>query len=124
MWRYPLVSGWVVLAGKTDADNDRITFEVARPNDYWFHVHGMPGSHVILTSDFDEEPSKDDIKTAASVALYHSKARNAGVTPVICTQAKNITKPRGAKAGTVHSRRDRIIKVRPGLPGGFQGNEG
>lgn len=113
---YPLPSGWTILAGKTDSDNDTLTFEVARPNDYWFHVHGMPGSHVILTSDFDGEPSKEDIKSAAAVAVYHSKARQAGVTPVVCTQAKHISKPRGAKAGTVQTKRDRILKVRPGLP--------
>src|SRR5215813_1307571 len=45
---YPLPGGWQVLVGQTDADNDYLSFRVAQPHDWWFHVRGMPGSHVIL----------------------------------------------------------------------------
>ena len=45
---YTLPEGWQVLVGRTDADNDYLSFRVARPEDWWFHVRGMPGSHVIL----------------------------------------------------------------------------
>jgi predicted ribosome quality control (RQC) complex YloA/Tae2 family protein len=48
MIRYTLAHGWQVLVGRTDIDNDELTFRVARPEDWWFHVRGMPGSHVIL----------------------------------------------------------------------------
>ena len=46
--RYPLPGGWEVLVGRSDADNDSLSLKVAAPDDYWFHVRGMPGSHVIL----------------------------------------------------------------------------
>jgi predicted ribosome quality control (RQC) complex YloA/Tae2 family protein len=58
------------------------------------------------------------LKAAAAIAAYHSKARNAGVVPVSCTRAQNVSKPRGAKPGTVQIRKETTIKVRPGLPGG------
>ena len=45
---YTLPGGWQVLVGRTDTDNDALSFRVARPHDWWFHVRGMPGSHVIL----------------------------------------------------------------------------
>ena len=48
LWQHELPGGWIVLAGRTDADNDRLSLKVARPNDWWFHVRGMPGSHVVL----------------------------------------------------------------------------
>ncbi len=35
---YTLPGGWQVLIGRTDADNDFLSFEVARPEDWWFHV--------------------------------------------------------------------------------------
>ncbi len=116
VWEYTIAGKWTVLAGKTDADNDRLSLKEARPKDWWFHVRGMPGSHVLLRALPDEEPGKEILKTAAAVAAYHSKARKGGVTPVACTRAINVTKPRGAKPGTVQIRKETILKVRPGLP--------
>ncbi len=116
VWKYELAGGWDVLAGRTDADNDRLSLKTARANDLWFHVHGLPGSHVILRGPDGEKPGNDLIKAAAAIAAWHSKARNAGTVPVSCTEAKHVSKPRGAKPGTVQIRREKTIKVRPGLP--------
>ncbi len=113
---YTVSGDWTVMAGKTDADNDYLSLKVANPNDYWFHVRGMPGSHVILREKSGEEPQKAVIKEAAAIAAYHSKAKNGGVTPVSYTQAKYVSKPRGAKPGTVTIKKESIIKVRPAIP--------
>ena len=116
-WEYTLPGGWKVRAGKTDEDNEALSLRVARPNDYWFHVHGVPGSHVVLQGpEGGLEPDKTVLKAAAAVAAYHSKARNAGIVPVSCTLAQNVSKPRGAKVGTVQIRKETTLKVRPGLP--------
>ena len=114
-YAYDLPGDWKVYAGKTDADNDFLSLKVANPNDYWFHVRGMPGSHVILRAKPDEDPDRETLKRAAAIAVYHSKARNGGITAVSCTQARYVTKPRGAKPGTVHIRKETVLKVRPGL---------
>ena len=116
VWKYVLPDGWEILAGKTDADNDLLSLKTARANDYWFHVHGLPGSHVILRGPDGETPDNERLKTAAGVAAWHSKARAAGTVPVSCTQAKNVSKPRGAKPGTVTIRKEKTIKVKPALP--------
>ena len=115
-FKYELPGGYQVLAGKTDAENDFLSIKFSVPNDYWFHVRGMPGSHVILRVGEKEEPAKDIIKQAAAVAAYHSKARSGGVVPVSYTLAKYVTKPRGEKPGTVHIRKETVIKVRPAVP--------
>ena len=73
-WEYTIAGKWIVLAGKTDADNDRLSLKEARPNDWWFHVRGMPGSHVILQVGEGGEPDREAFKTAASIAAFHSKA--------------------------------------------------
>ena len=112
---YVLPGGWKVLVGRTDADNDHLSLRVARPDDWWFHVRGMPGSHVILQSPTDEEPDRQTLKRAAAIAAYHSKAREAGVVAVSCTRARYVTKPRGAKVGTVQIRKEVVFKVRPAL---------
>jgi predicted ribosome quality control (RQC) complex YloA/Tae2 family protein len=115
-FEYELDGGYKVLAGKTDVENDFLSIKFAAPNDYWFHVRGMPGSHVILILGEKEEPAKDIIKQAAAVAAYHSKARSGGVVPVSCTRAKHVTKAKGEKPGTVHIRKKTVIKVRPAVP--------
>ena len=113
---YALPGDWTVLAGKTDADNDRLSLKVAAPNDWWFHVRGMPGSHVILRAKEGEEPDRETLKAAAAIAAYHSKARNGGVTAVSCTRARYVSKPKGAKPGTVSIRKETVLSVRPSIP--------
>ena len=110
---YTLPGGWQVVVGRTDADNDYVSFRLARPEDWWFHICGMPGSHVILQGPPGAEPDRPTLERAAAIVAYHSKARYAGVVPVSGTRAREVTKPRGAKAGTVQIRHERVFKVRP-----------
>ncbi|MFH1998349.1 MAG: NFACT RNA binding domain-containing protein [Planctomycetota bacterium] len=118
VWEYELPGGWRVMAGKTDEDNDRLSTKIAGPNDWWFHVRGMPGSHVLLMARPDEEPDKETLNQAAAIAAYHSKGRKGGVVSVSGTLGRYVTKPRGAKAGTVQIRKETVFKVRPSLPTG------
>ena len=115
-WKYDLPGGYEALAGKTDADNDMLSLSLAAPGDLWFHVRGLPGSHVILRHPEGRNPDRAVVKQAASIAAWHSKARNAGTVPVCYTEAKHVGKPRGAKPGSVMLKREKIVKVRPALP--------
>jgi len=116
VYEYPLADGWVVMAGKTDQDNEILSLKTAGPNDWWFHVRGMPGSHVLLIGNRNEEPGNDLLRQAAAIAAYHSKARDGGTVPVSATRARYVSKPRGAKPGTVTIRKEIVLKVRPGIP--------
>ena len=104
-----------MLVGRTDADNDYLSLRLARPDDWWFHVRGMPGSHVILQARPGEDPDRQTLKRAAAIAAYHSKAREASVVAVSCTRARYVTKPRGVPVGTVQIRKEMVLKVRPAL---------
>jgi len=116
VYQYELSEGWTVLAGRTDTDNDRLSLALADPDDWWFHAHGVPGSHVLLKAHPGQEPSRAILKEAAAIAAFHSKARMAGTVPVVATQARHVSKPKEAKAGTVCIRKETIIKVRPAIP--------
>ena len=116
VYEYPLADGWMVMAGKTDLDNDLLSLKTAGPNDWWFHVRGMPGSHVLLIGNPDQEPGNDLLRQAAAIAAFHSKARDGGTVSVSATRARYVSKPRGAKPGTVTIRKEIVLKVRPGIP--------
>jgi predicted ribosome quality control (RQC) complex YloA/Tae2 family protein len=120
---YRLPGHWTVLVGRTDADNDYLSVKLAQPDDWWFHVRGLPGGHAILRAIPGEEPDRETLKRAAAIAAYHSKARNAGLVAVSCTRARYVTKRRGAKAGTVQIRKEIVLKVRPAPGEAFAVNE-
>ncbi|MBI1762086.1 MAG: NFACT family protein, partial [Acidobacteria bacterium] len=46
MRQYRSSDGYEILVGRTDRDNDTLTFRVAKSFDLWFHVADYPGSHV------------------------------------------------------------------------------
>jgi predicted ribosome quality control (RQC) complex YloA/Tae2 family protein len=115
VWQYEIEGGWIARAGKTDADNDLLSLHFARPNDWWFHIKGLPGSHVVLSGD--GQPDNATLKAAASIAAWHSKARSAGIVAVNYTMAANVSKPRGAKPGSVTIKKEKTLNVRPLLPG-------
>jgi predicted ribosome quality control (RQC) complex YloA/Tae2 family protein len=110
---YALPGGWEVLAGRTDAANDYLSIRLARPDDRWFHIRGMPGSHVVLRVPTGAVPDRETLERAAAIAAFHSKARGAGTVAVSCTEARHVSKPRGARPGTVSIRRESVLKVRP-----------
>ena len=118
LYRYTLPGGWVVLAGRTDRDNELLSLKLARPNDWWFHVRGMPGSHVILQVPAGEEPDRETVRAAAAVAAWHCKKREARTVAVTATRARHGSKPRGAPPGTVSIRREVVLNVRPAVPAG------
>ena len=117
-WKYNLGGGWEAWAGKTAEDNDLLSLRVAAPEDFWFHICGMPGSHVLLKAVSDDagEPTREFREKAAAIAAYHSKARNAGNVSVSCTRAKFVGKPKGAHAGLVEIRQETHLKVKPSIP--------
>ena len=111
--------GWLIFAGKTDDDNDILSLRCARPGEHWFHINGMPGSHVILRApeDVETQPDRQHLERAAAVAAWHSKARNGGWCTVSTCLAQNVSKPRGSKPGLVELSSSRTLKVKPSIEG-------
>ncbi len=111
---YQTSTGLTVFVGKSGENNDRTTFEYARPYELWFHAAQCPGSHVVLKFPHKNfEPSATEIEEAAAVAAWFSKARNSATVPVSYTQKKYVRKPRKAKSGLVTIEREKTVFVEP-----------
>ena len=73
--RYMTSDGYEILAGRNNIQNDQLTFHTAARRDWWFHVKGLPGTHVILRTKPNEDmPSDNAVLEAASLAAFFSKA--------------------------------------------------
>jgi predicted ribosome quality control (RQC) complex YloA/Tae2 family protein len=105
--------GFVILVGKADRDNDDLSLRVAEPQDFWLHVAGPAGSHVVVRNpgDLDVLP-KAVLERAAQLAAWHSKARGSrGKVEVHLCRAADVSKPRGFAPGQVLLRRWQAVKV-------------
>jgi predicted ribosome quality control (RQC) complex YloA/Tae2 family protein len=69
-------SGCRVIVGKNDRANDELTFDIADPDDLWFHIAAIPGPHVVLKCGTIIE--NEDIHFAARLAVQYSKAKTSG----------------------------------------------
>jgi predicted ribosome quality control (RQC) complex YloA/Tae2 family protein len=109
--------GWDVLIGRSNEGNDYLTHQLARPEDYWFHVHGAAGSHVVLRrGKGKDEPSKKTLEEVSSWAAFYSQARTAGKVPVIVTRKKYVRKPRKGPPGLALCTNEKTLLVRPAEP--------
>lgn len=104
--------GFKILVGRNNLQNDRLTLKTASKTDMWLHTKDIHGSHVIIRAD-GREISDTAITEAASLAAYHSKARNSSKVPVDFTLVKHVSKPNGAKPGMVIYVNNRTVYVEP-----------
>lgn len=98
--RFISSDGLEILVGRSNMQNDELTFKLARRTDLWLHVQKLHGSHVVLRTDGIEPPLRS-IEEAASLAAYYSQGREAGKIPVDITQIRFVKKPAGALPGAV-----------------------
>ncbi len=94
-------SGRLVLVGKSAQGNDFLLRRKARKGDIWFHVKGMPGSHVLLPERGKEPASAEDMEYAAGLAVEYSKAQGGGKVEVMVADVADVGRPKGAFPGQV-----------------------
>lgn len=107
------LDGHEVLLGTSAVGNERVTFELAAPDDLWLHARGVPGSHVIVRSGGRPVPPAV-LEAAARLAAAHSAARGEAQALVDCTARKHVRRIPNAPPGLVTYRHEQTLRVRPG----------
>jgi predicted ribosome quality control (RQC) complex YloA/Tae2 family protein len=110
---YQTPSGFEVLVGRNNRQNDQLTFRLAGDYDLWFHTQEIPGSHVLLRVPPGAVPEAPDLQYTADLAAYYSRARQSEQVPVVYTEPKHVYKPRGAKPGMAIYKQERILWGQP-----------
>ena len=114
---YVSAGGAEIRVGRTAADNDLLSCDPAHRDsaDWWLHASGCPGSHVTIRAETlggaGELPEEVELDAAILAAKY-SKAQQTGKVPVNLCQARQVSKPLGAKPGLVQLSGDvRTVRI-------------
>lgn len=110
--KYVSKSGFEILVGRNNKQNDKLTLKDAEKTDLWLHTKNIHGSHVIVRCS-GKEPDEQTVVYAAMLAAYHSKGRNSAQVPVDYTQVRYVKKPAGAKPGMVIFTNNKTLFVNP-----------
>jgi predicted ribosome quality control (RQC) complex YloA/Tae2 family protein len=118
-YRYKTPSGFELLVGRNNRQNDILSFRMAGDYDLWFHTQEIAGSHVLLRLPAGAAPDEADLQFAADLTAHYSRAREAAQVPVVYTEPKYVYKPKGAKPGMVVYKHERILWGRPQSGSGY-----
>lgn len=109
--RFVSSDGITIFVGKNNRQNDALTLQTAKSENFFLHAKNIPGSHVIV--DFEGEPPETTLREAAMLAAYFSQARASAGVPVDYTPRKFVKKPSGARPGLVIYSTNRTFYVTP-----------
>ncbi len=113
---YRSSEGFDFYVGKNNLQNESVTFELASGNDWWFHVKGIAGSHVIVKTG-GRELSDKGFEEAAALAAWYSSAPKGAKTEVDYTRRKEIKKPASYKPGMVIYHTNYSMVAEPSVEG-------
>ncbi|WP_017295237.1 Rqc2 family fibronectin-binding protein [Geminocystis herdmanii] len=111
--KYQTPSGYEILIGRNNRQNDILTFRTATDYDLWFHAQEISGSHVLLRLSAGDIPDDRDLQYTANLTAYYSQGRGSDRVPVIYTKPSYVYKPKGAKPGMVIYTKETVIWGQP-----------
>jgi predicted ribosome quality control (RQC) complex YloA/Tae2 family protein len=97
---YTTPSGTTVTVGRDAPGNHALT-RSSDPRDFWLHAESFAGSHVVVNGS----ASTNDLAFAAALAVYFSKARTRGKTPVTVARIADVTTRKDGSATVAAARR-------------------
>lgn len=113
MRQYRSTDGYEILIGRTDRDNDTLTFKIAKSSDLWFHAADYPGSHAVLRNPQRKLVPMNSIVEAAQLAAKFSQARENAKVAVNYCERKFVTKLKGFAPGQVRLSSFKTVMVEP-----------
>jgi len=109
VWTGP--GGQEVWVGRTAMDNHTLTFRTARGRDWWMHVRGQPGPHLILPADDGNPPPLARLLAAAQLAIAKAGVAVGGHADVQYARIKDVRAVRGDRLGRVTVSREKVLHV-------------
>ncbi len=105
------VDGWLVLVGRTAAENDELLRRHVKGSDLWLHTRDWPGGYVFVKNRPGKSVPLEILLDAGTLALFYSKGRKAGTADLYYAQVKHLRRAKGAPRGTVLPSNERNLSV-------------
>ncbi len=102
-----------IFVGRSPRGNADLTFRIARPDDLWFHARATPGAHVVLQVGTGRGATEGELRRAAALAAYHSRASTSEKVSVDYTERKHVRRQQNAPPGLVWYTNARTLLVAP-----------
>jgi predicted ribosome quality control (RQC) complex YloA/Tae2 family protein len=113
--RYPGLTfredGWILLVGRTAAENDELLRRHVRGFDLWLHTRDWPGGYVFIKNRPGKTVPLEILLDAGNLAIFYSKARRAVTADLYYTQVKYLRRAKGAPKGTVLPSNEKNLTV-------------
>lgn len=90
MKTYISYDGIQIKVGENARENDDLTLS-SYPGEWWVHVDGGPGAHVVICHEEDTVP-KETKRDAALLAIHHSKSSSAKMVRVNLVRVDQVIK--------------------------------
>jgi predicted ribosome quality control (RQC) complex YloA/Tae2 family protein len=114
--RYPGLTfrkdGWIMLVGRTAAENDELLRRHVKGSDLWLHTRDWPGGYVFVKNRPGKTVPLEIMLDAGTLAVFYSKARKAGQADLYYTQVKHLRRAKNAPKGTVLPSNEKNLSVR------------
>lgn len=107
------VNGWYILVGRDANENDELLRHHVRGDDMWLHVRDFPGGYVFIKARKGKTVPLDILLDAANLAVYYSKARNAGKTDLYYTHVKYLRRAKNGPKGLVLPTQEKNLCIEP-----------
>lgn len=90
MRTYTSVDGITIKVGEDAKENDILT-QSSFPNEWWMHVDGGAGSHVVICCENNVLP-RETKRDAATLAVYYSKSAKTRMVRVNVVRVDQVLK--------------------------------
>ena len=107
------VNDWYILVGRDANENDELLRHHVRGDDLWLHVRDFPGGYVFIKARKGKTVPLDILLDAANLAVYYSKARNAGKTDLYYTHVKYLRRAKNGPKGLVLPTQEKNLCIEP-----------
>ena len=103
---YIYKNNYHIYVGKNSVQNEEVSFNIATGNDWWFHAKGIPGAHVIVKSDSDNDAAEWDMPAevfdlCGAIAAINSSHSGFSKVEIDYTRKKHLKKPAEREKGMV-----------------------
>ncbi len=114
--RFPGLSlekdGWLMLIGRSAAENDQLLRRHVKGNDMWLHARDYSGAYVFIKARAGKSIPLETLLDAGTLALYYSKARSAGAGDLYYTHVKYLRRAKNGPKGLVIPMQEKNLHVR------------